>query len=86
MQDFLSLREDSPARSKSDGSSAVDSGAQPLTAEDGKLLLAVNGEIYNHRTLRKNLKKQAVFKTHSDCEVIMYLVCSHIVSDAETMA
>lgn len=52
----------------------VDTGAQPLTSDDGKLLLAVNGEIYNHRTLRKNLKNQYQFKTHSDCEVIMYLV------------
>ena len=53
----------------------ADTGAQPLTSDDGKILLAVNGEIYNHRTLRKNLKKQAAFKTHSDCEVIIYLVC-----------
>lgn len=51
----------------------VDTGAQPLTSDDGKILLAVNGEIYNHRTLRKNLKTPAQFKTHSDCEVIMYL-------------
>lgn len=51
----------------------VDTGAQPLVSDDGKLYLAVNGEIYNHRILRKNLKKPAQFKTHSDCEVIMYL-------------
>lgn len=52
----------------------VDTGAQPLTSDDGQVLLAVNGEIYNHRSLRKTLKKQAKFKTHSDCEVILYLV------------
>ncbi len=54
----------------------VDTGAQPLTSEDGKLILCVNGEIYNHRILRKNLKQPAKFKTHSDCEVILHLVSS----------
>lgn len=52
----------------------TDTGAQPLTNEDGTYILAVNGEIYNHRALRKSLKEPAVFKTHSDCEVIMHLV------------
>ena len=52
----------------------TDTGAQPLVSDDEKILLAVNGEIYNHRTLRKQLKQPAVFKTHSDCEVIMHLV------------
>ncbi|PWN48789.1 putative asparagine synthase [Violaceomyces palustris] len=56
----------------------VDSGAQPLVSQDGKLILAVNGEIYNHRQLRKSLKdKHAVFKTHSDCEVILHLYREH---------
>lgn len=53
-----------------------DTGAQPLTNEDGTLVLAVNGEIYNHRQLRKSLKQPAKFKTHSDCEVILHLVRS----------
>ncbi|TPX31995.1 asparagine synthase (glutamine-hydrolysing) [Synchytrium microbalum] len=51
----------------------VDSGAQPLSNEDGTLLLSVNGEIYNHVTLRKLLKKPHTFKTHSDCEIILHL-------------
>ncbi|TPX72611.1 asparagine synthase (glutamine-hydrolysing) [Chytriomyces confervae] len=51
----------------------VDSGAQPLTNADESILLAVNGEIYNHVALRKTLKKKHEFKTHSDCEVILYL-------------
>ncbi|KAK4704805.1 asparagine synthase (glutamine-hydrolyzing), partial [Phenoliferia sp. Uapishka_3] len=55
----------------------VDTGAQPLVNDDGSLVLAVNGEIYNHRTLRKNLKNPAAFKTHSDCEVIMHLYKEH---------
>lgn len=52
----------------------VDSGAQPLTNEDDTLILAVNGEIYNHRILRKQLKGKPNFKTASDCEVILHLV------------
>lgn len=52
----------------------TDSGAQPLVNEEETLFLAVNGEIYNHRILRKQLKSNAKFKTHSDCEVILHLV------------
>ena len=55
--------------------SHLDSGAQPLVNDDSSLALAVNGEIYNHRTLRKNLHHKYNFKTHSDCEVIIPLVC-----------
>lgn len=51
----------------------VDTGAQPLTSEDGTIALAVNGEIYNHKILRKQLKSQYNFKTHSDCEIIIPL-------------
>ncbi|KAA6415194.1 MAG: asparagine synthase (glutamine-hydrolyzing) [Lasallia pustulata] len=55
----------------------VESGAQPLLNEDGSLSLAVNGEIYNHRVLRKQLKQPYIFKTHSDCEVIIPLYMEH---------
>ncbi|EKD13812.1 uncharacterized protein L3040_005570 [Drepanopeziza brunnea f. sp. 'multigermtubi'] len=51
----------------------VDSGAQPLTNQDESIALAVNGEIYNHRVIRKTLKTPYHFKTHSDCEVIIPL-------------
>ncbi len=51
-----------------------DSGAQPITNEDGSVALAVNGEIYNHLALRKQLKDHYHFKTTSDCEVIIQLV------------
>ncbi|KAI8366785.1 asparagine synthase [Radiomyces spectabilis] len=51
----------------------VDSGAQPLVSDDENLVLCVNGEIYNHKQLARNLKTTPVFKTHSDCEVIMHL-------------
>ena len=49
------------------------SGKQPLKTADGKLALAVNGEIYNHRELKKNLKQPYQFLTESDCEVILAL-------------
>ncbi len=49
------------------------SGKQPLYSADGKLVLAVNGEIYNHKELRKNLKEPYQFLTHSDCEIILAL-------------
>ncbi len=49
------------------------SGKQPLYSADGKLVLAVNGEIYNHKELRKNLKEPYEFLTHSDCEIILAL-------------
>lgn len=55
----------------------VESGAQPLTSTDDSLILAVNGEIYNHRVLRKELKEPYAFKTHSDCEVIIPLYMEH---------
>ncbi|KAJ4157149.1 asparagine synthetase [Fusarium falciforme] len=51
----------------------VESGAQPLTNADDSIILAVNGEIYNHRLIRRHLKEQYHFKTTSDCEVIIPL-------------
>jgi asparagine synthase (glutamine-hydrolysing) len=49
------------------------SGKQPLYSNNGKIILAVNGEIYNHREIRKNFKNKYNFKTESDCEVILAL-------------
>lgn len=49
------------------------SGKQPLVSPDGKLILAANGEIYNHRELRKQFEGTYDFKTQSDCEVILAL-------------
>ncbi len=49
------------------------SGKQPLFSEDGKLVLAANGEIYNHRELRKQFEGRYNFQTESDCEVILAL-------------
>jgi asparagine synthase (glutamine-hydrolysing) len=57
------------------------SGKQPLFSADGKLVLAANGEIYNHRELRRQFegdglsgsKSKYEFQTQSDCEVILAL-------------
>ena len=45
-------------------------GSQPLCSADGELVLAVNGEIYNHRELEQALSQPYAFRTASDCEVI----------------
>ncbi|MCR6495760.1 asparagine synthase B [Thermomonas sp. S9] len=45
-------------------------GAQPLLSADGVLVLAVNGEIYNHVVLKDALREPYAFQTASDCEVI----------------
>ena len=54
----------------------VEHGAQPLTNQAGDLVLAVNGEIYNHRALRADFPDYP-FKTSSDCEVILPLYERH---------
>ena len=47
------------------------SGGQPLVSPDGKQVLAVNGEIYNHKEIREKYKDEYEFQTGSDCEVIL---------------
>lgn len=49
------------------------SGGQPLFSPDRKLVLAVNGEIYNHRDIRERYAGEYDFSTGSDCEVILPL-------------
>ncbi|MCC4832435.1 asparagine synthase B [Shewanella sp. 1_MG-2023] len=51
----------------------VDHGAQPLISEDDSIVLAVNGEIYNHKQLKEELGEKYRYKTNSDCEVILAL-------------
>ena len=50
-----------------------ESGKQPLFSPDGKQVLAVNGEIYNHQEIRKQFADRYEFQTGSDCEVILAL-------------
>lgn len=51
----------------------VNTGAQPLYNENKTHILAVNGEIYNHKDLAANLNSNYNFQTSSDCEVILPL-------------
>lgn len=50
-----------------------ESGGQPLFSPDRKQILAVNGEIYNHRDIRSSFSGKYEFQTGSDCEVILAL-------------
>jgi asparagine synthase (glutamine-hydrolysing) len=49
------------------------SGKQPIISDDGLKVIAVNGEIYNHKDLRQKYTPDYKFKTESDCEVILAL-------------
>lgn len=50
-----------------------ESGKQPLFSPDGCHVLAVNGEIYNHKDIRQHFAGSYEFQTGSDCEVILAL-------------
>ena len=49
------------------------SGKQPIISEDGLKVIAVNGEIYNHKNLKNRFAADYNFRTESDCEVILAL-------------
>ncbi len=49
------------------------SGKQPLISDDQTIILAANGEIYNHKEIRESFKGKYNFRTGSDCEVIIPL-------------
>ena len=51
----------------------VEGGRQPFWNEDRSVLAAVNGEIYNHESLRASLRGKHEFETRSDCEVVVHL-------------
>ena len=51
----------------------LQSGGQPLYSPNRKQILAVNGEIYNHREIRTRYAGRYEFRTGSDCEVILAL-------------
>ena len=49
------------------------SGKQPLYSENNDVVLAINGEIYNHLRIKEDFKDDYNFKTDSDCEIILAL-------------
>lgn len=53
------------------------SGRQPLFSPSGDVVLAANGEIYNHQEIRVNFEASYSFRTKSDCEVILALYEKH---------
>ena len=52
----------------------IENGVQPMQNNDKSISIVFNGEIYNHKNLRKDLISEGVtFKTQSDTEVIIKL-------------
>ena len=48
-------------------------GHQPMVSPSGRFIIAFNGEIYNHLTLRSKIKNRS-FKGHSDTETLLSLI------------
>jgi asparagine synthase (glutamine-hydrolysing) len=51
----------------------IEHGRQPIWNEDETVMVAVNGEIYNHLELRRDLSARHRFRTGSDCETVLHL-------------
>jgi asparagine synthase (glutamine-hydrolysing) len=51
----------------------TEGGRQPIANEDQTIFVAINGEIYNHKDLRRTLTREHRFRTESDCEIVVHL-------------
>jgi asparagine synthase (glutamine-hydrolysing) len=49
-----------------------EAGKQPFFNDDGAMVLVYNGEVYNYREIRDDLKTESVFRTRSDTEVVLH--------------
>ena len=53
-------------------------GSQPIISDDNSIIVIMNGEIFNYKTLRDDLVKEGYsLKTHSDTEVLLNLYIKH---------
>ncbi len=52
----------------------LEGGRQPIASEDGQVVLVVNGELYGHDAIRRDLERRGHrFRTHSDSEIALHL-------------
>ena len=49
-----------------------DRGRQPMSDDEAGIVIAVNGEIYNFKSLREQLSPTFTFRSNSDSEVVLY--------------
>lgn len=64
-------------------------GAQPMISRDGRYVIAYNGEIYNHLSIRKKMMaegKAAAFRGTSDTETLLEAIAAYGLKDTLKMA
>lgn len=49
-----------------------DAGKQPMTNENGQVVISYNGEIYNYQDLKQGLSQKHVWKSQTDTETIIH--------------
>ena len=54
-----------------------DAGTQPMSNDNGTLIVVFNGEIYNFKELRSSLQDKHRFRSQTDTEVLLYLYKEH---------